>query len=126
MEEPNALCRVRHWRHLPPRFLETHLDVKYPPCPANSPKRSELALIGCRAPQYYTALQHIKTTQCKMSNLSNLLLIIFQGVWLIQNFIGQAQREKSRLTKAVGHQEIPQIQLYSYNHIWYLYIDLIL
>ena len=38
---------------------------------------------------------HIKTTQCKMSNLSNLFLIIFQGVWLIQNFIGQAQREKA-------------------------------
>ena len=54
--------------------------------------------------------QHIKTTQCKMSNLSNLFLKNFQGVRLIQNFIGQAQRE-SRLTKAVEHQEIPQIQL---------------
>ena len=40
-------------------------------------------------------LCHIKTTQCKMSNLSNLFLIIFQGVRLIQNFIGQAQREKA-------------------------------
>ena len=38
---------------------------------------------------------HIKTTQCKMSNLSNLFLKIFQGVRLIQNFIGQAQREKA-------------------------------
>ena len=53
---------------------------------------------------------HIKTTQCRMSNLSNLFLKNFQGVRLIQNFIGQAQRE-SRLTKAVEHQEIPQIQL---------------
>ena len=55
-------------------------------------------------------MRHIKTTQCKMSNLSNLFLKNFQGVRLIQNFIGQAQRE-SRLTKAVEHQEIPQIQL---------------
>ena len=54
--------------------------------------------------------EHIKTTQCKMSNLSNLFLKLFQGVRLIQNFIGQAQRE-SRLTKAVEHQEILQMQL---------------
>ena len=57
-----------------------------------------------------TSLHGNATYQCKMSNLSNLFLKNFQGVRLIQNFIGQAQRE-SRLTTAVEHQEIPPIQL---------------